>query len=302
MVYRVVLAGLLLVFLAASALGAGEPAGQLVCSQHETVLLRADGQTRKLGQGRQPALSAGARLAVWLEHGDDPARAQITMIDLATGKTSLLAKPGGYLGSPRFAPTGDAVLFTRRAETGVSELWTVPPGGQPKRLARAGGSYGDDFFEPTYTPDGHILYQDMTHLYRLAPDGTVVSRRPLTDFAQGGQGAFTSADRFTARPGSGALAFSRPVAGTPLFRKKVPDLSSALFLQDPQTGQITRITPETLTAFAPAWTPDGSALVFTGYTDQQAAAAWPFRLWLVRPGQAPVDLGPGEDPMPPAGP
>ena len=302
MVYRVVLAGLLSVFLAASALGAGEPVPPLVCSQRETVLLRADGQTRKLGQGRQPALSPGARRAVWLEHGDDPARAQITMIDLATGKTSLLAKPGGYLGSPRFAPTGDDVLFTRRAEAGVSELWTVAPGGQPKRLARAGSAYGDDFFEPTYTPDGHILYQDMTHLYRLAPDGTVVSRRPLADFAQGGQGAFTSADRFTARPGSGALAFSRPVAGTPLFRKKVPDLSSALFFQDPQTGQITRITPETLTAFAPAWTPDGSALVFTGYTDQQAGAAWPFRLWLVRPGQAPVDLGPGEDPMPPAGP
>lgn len=302
MVYRVVLAGLLFVFLAAAPLRAGEPAGPLVYGQHETVMFRADSQTRKLGQGGQPALSPGARQAVWLEHGDDPARAQITMIDLATGKTRLLAKPGGYLGSPRFAPTGDDVLFTRRTEAGVSELWIVRPGGQPKRLARAGGPYGDDFFEPTYAPDGHILYQDMTHLYRLAPDGTVVSRRPLADFAQGGQGAFTSADRFTARPGTDALAFSRPVAGTPLFRKKVPDLSSALFLQDPKNGQITRITPEGFTAFAPAWTPDGSALVFTGYTDQQAGGAWPFRLWLLRPGQAPVDLGPGEAPMPPAGP
>ncbi|HML56195.1 MAG TPA: biopolymer transporter Tol [Solidesulfovibrio magneticus] len=302
MVYRVVLAGLLFVFLAASPLGAGEPAGPLVYSRRDAVLLRADGQTRQIGQGRQPALSPGARQAVWLEHGDDPARAQITLCDLATGNTSLLAKPGGYLGCPRFAPTGDEVLFTRRTEAGMSELWTVRPGGQPKRLARAGGSYGDDFFEPSYAPDGHILYQDMTHLYRLAPDGTVVSRRPLADFAQGGQGAFTSADRFTARPGTGALAFSRPVAGTPLFRKKVPDLSSALFLKDPQTGRISQLTPEHFTAFAPAWTPDGSALVFTGYTDGQAAAVWPFRLWLIRPGEAPVDLGPGEDPMPPAGP
>ena len=225
MVYRVVLAGLLLVFLAASPLGAGEPAGPLVYSQRGAVLLRADGQTRKLGQGGQPALAPGARQAIWLEHGDDPARAQITLCDLATGKTSLLAKPGGYLGSPGFAPTGDEVLFTRRTEAGASELWTVRPGGQPKRLAQTGGPYGDDFFEPSYAPDGHILYQDMTHLYRLAPDGTVVSRRPLADFAQGGQGAFTSADRFTARPGTNALAFSRPVAGTPLFRKKVPDLS-----------------------------------------------------------------------------
>ena len=302
MVYRVVLAGLLFVFLAAAPLGAGEPVPPLIYSQRDAVLLRIDGQTRKLGQGRQPALSAGARQAVWLEHGDDPARAQITVCDLATGKTSLLAKPGGYLGSPRFAPTGDDVLFTRRTQDGASELWTVRPGGQPKRLARAGGSYGDDFFEPTYAPNGHILYQDMAHLYRLAPDGTVVSRRPLADFAQGGQGAFTSADRFVARPGSGALAFSKPVAGTALFRKKVPDLSSALFLQDPQTGRITQLTPERFTAFAPAWTPDGSALVFAGYTDQQAGAAWPFRLWLIRPGEAPVDLGPGEDPMPPAGP
>lgn len=302
MVYRVVLAGLLFVFLAAAPLGAGEPVPPLIYSQRDAVLLRIDGQTRKLGQGRQPALSPGARQAVWLEHGDDPARAQITLSDLATGKTSLLAKPGGYLGSPRFAPDGDAVLFTRRTEAGASELWTVRPGGQPKRLAQAGGPYGDDFFEPIYGPDGHILYQDMTHLYRLAPDGVVVSRRPLTDFSKERQGAFTSADRFVARPGTGALAFSRPVAGTALFRKKVPDLSSALFLHDPQTGQVSQLTPEAFTAFAPAWTPDGSALVFAGYTDKQAGAAWPFRLWLIRPGQDPVDLGPGEDPMPPAGP
>jgi dipeptidyl aminopeptidase/acylaminoacyl peptidase len=302
MVHRIVLAGWLFVFLAVSPLGAGEPVPPLIYTQRETVLLRADGRTQKLGRGGQPALSPGARQAVWLEHGDNPARAQITLYDLGAGRPSLLAKPGGYLGCPRFAPDGDAVLFTRRTEAGVSELWTVRPGGQPKRLAQAGGPFGDDFFEPTYAPDGHILYQDMAHLYRLAPDGTVVSRRPLADFAQGGQGAFTSADRFTARPGTGALAFSRPVAGTALFRKKVPDLSSALFLQDPQTGRISQLTPERFTAFAPAWTPDGSALVFAGYTDQQAGAAWPFRLWLVRPGEAPVDLGPGEDPMPPAGP
>ena len=300
---RCLVTSLLLVFVAAAPLWAQVSIPPLVYSVDDAVLLTTGGQPRMLGHGRQPALSPQARQAVWVEHGEDPAQARLVLCDITSGTVSLLAKPGGYLQSPGFSPDGASIIFVRRTATGQSALWSVRPGEKPRQLAQAGGQAGDDFFEPVFSPaDGRILYHDMRQLYQLAPDGSVSSQTPLTNFSQGRQGAFTSADRFVRQPRTGAVAFSMPVEGSPLFRKKVPDLSSALFLFDPQSRQVSRLTPGNMTAFAPAWTPDGTALVFTGYTDKQAGAARPFRLWLVRPGQPPIDLGPGEDPRPASGP
>ena len=299
----VFLTSLLLIFLTPMALWSETLPPPLVYTRGDTVLFKTEGPPREIGHGRQPALSAGARQAVWVEHGDDPARAQLTLCDIALGQAVPLAKTGGYLASPRFSPDGRGIVFLRRAEAGMSELWSVRPGEKPHRLAQAGGQAGDDFFEPVFSPaDGRIMYHDMGFLYAMSPAGQVIAKTPLTHFTQGRAGVFTSTDRFVPRPNSTALAFSMPVEGSPLFRKKVPDLSSALFLFDPQSGKVSRLTPKNITAFAPAWTPDGSALTFTGYDDKQAGSAWPFRIWMVRPDQPPVDMGPGEDPMPASGP
>lgn len=303
MARRCFLTSLFLVFVAIAPLRAEVAIPPLVYTLGDAVMLKAQGRAQTLGHGRQPALSAGARQAVWVEHGDDPARGQLTLCDIGSGQAVPLAKMGGYLASPRFSPDGRSILFLRRTEAGMSELWSVRPGEQPHRLAQAGGPAGDDFFEPLFSPtDGRILYHDMRFLHSMNPSGKDPTQTPLTHFSQDRAGVFTSTDRFAPRPNSKTTAFSMPVAGSPLFRKHVPDLSSAIFLYDPQSQSVSRLTPGTITAFAPAWTPDGEALVFTGYDDKHAGDAKPFRMWMLRPGQAPVDMGPGEDPMPASGP
>lgn len=303
MARRCFLTSLLLVFMTTAPLRAEVAIPPLVYTLGDAVMFKTGGQPRRLGHGSQPTLSPEARQAVWVEHGDDPAQARLTLCDIASGNASILAKPGGYLHSPSFSPDGGNVIFVRRTETGQSELWSVRPGEKPRKLAQAGGLAGDNFFEPVFSPaDGRIIYHDMRQLYQLAPDGSDMGKTPLTDFSHGRRGAFTSADRFVPQPKTGSIVFSMPVEGSPLFRKKVPDLSSALFLYDPQSSQVSRLTPGNITAFAPAWTPDGKALVFTGYDDKQAGADQPFRMWIVRPGQAPVNLGPGEAPRPASGP
>lgn len=300
---RCFLTSLLLVLVTTAPLRAEVAIPPLVYTLGDAVMFKTEGQPRMLGHGSQPALSPQARQAIWVEHGDDPAQARLMLCDIASGKLKVLTKPGGYVTSPRFSPDGRSILFLRRTEAGTSELWSVRPGEAPRRLAQADGQAGDDFFEPMFSPaEGCIMYHDLGFLYLMGLDGSKVSRTPLTEFSRGRKDIFTSTDRFVQRPNSTALAFSMPVEGSPLFRKKVPDKSSALFLYDPQSGKVSRLTPENITAFAPAWTPDGAALTFTGYDDKQAGTARPFRIWMVRPGQPPVAMGPGEDPMPASGP
>jgi Tol biopolymer transport system component len=258
------------------------------------------GQPRNIGQGRQPSLAPGGLRAVWVENGEDPAKACLVAYDAATGKRTLLAKPGGYLQSPRFSPDGQTVAFTRMGENGRQSLWMVHSGGKPVQLPATGDG---SLFELAWTPDGaFITAQDMSWLRFFKPDGSEARRVALKEVTGGKQDAVTSGDRFCLRPGgSGEILFSMMVPGTKLFHKKVPDLSSALFLYDPKSGKTTRLTSDNLTAFAPSWTPDGQGLVFTGYTDVQAGSAYPFRVWSMRLGDSPREVTPGEDPAPPSG-
>lgn len=275
----------------------------LVFTDRDAVLLLPAGaaKARKIGQGRSPSLDPDGKRAVWIEHGNDPATARLVLCDLATGGVTVLAKPGGYLQSPCFIEGGRAVVFVRRGPDAGQELWLVRPGTSPVRLARTGGAAGNDFFEPMWFPaDGAIGYNDMHTLYLRKPDGAPLRSLPLARLAPEHANQFTSTDRMAASPDGGRLVFSRSVPGTPLFQKKVTDSSSALFLYDTRTGKTERLTPANLTAFAPAWTPDGQAVVFTGYTDAQAGERFPFRVWVIRPGGAPAFVCRGEDAMPPA--
>lgn len=297
--FPVMLPLLLLALIPDAAAWAAGPAVPLVFTRGDTVyrLEPGAGRPRRIGTGRQPALSPDGRRAVWVEAGGDPARSRLVLRDLDGGAASVLASPGGFLGSPGFSPDGRSVAFTRAGEDGRRELWTVRPGGRAVRLARV----GDDCFEPAWSAaEGAVACHDMKRLFLIAPDGRVLRETPLAAFAGGRDDMFSSADRFAVHPFAARIVFSMGVPGTPLFRKKVPDISSALFLFDPATGKTSRLTPENLTAFAPAWTPDGEAVVFTGYTDARAGAADPFEIWMLRPGGVPERIGPGEDAKPPA--
>lgn len=263
----------------------------------DVLLAEKPGQKpKKLGTGNTPALSPGGRQAVWLEKVTD-VDTRLVLHDVDSGKTSPIAPPGGFLLSPGWSPKGDAVLYLRRV-SGRSELWTVRPAGAPVLLATAGAATGNDFFEPVWTPDGErVCYQDMSYYYEMTLDGKVASRTELSVF--GDQKMFTSSDRFVLRPNAqGTVVFTMSVPGSKLFQKKVPDMNTAIFMYDAATKAITRLTAENMTAFSPAWSPSGEELLFCGYTDVQAGAAYPFRVFSLRLGAQPVELFPGEAPMP----
>jgi len=284
----------------AMAAGLGWP---LVFERKGTVfLLPAEGgQARRLGKGWEPSLSPGGSRAVWVESSAKASTARLVLCDTAAGTLRELARPSENVLTPRFSPDGARVAYVRRF-LGGEELLAVRPGEAPVVLARS-GPQGPSFYEPMWSPDGaHVATQDMRELTFWNLDGKAARRLALGTITGAGTDMLSSAHRFALRPGKpGHIAFSMGTEGTALFRKKVPDVSSGLFLYDEGTGTTTALTPKELTAFAPAWTPDGRALVFTGYTDVQAGGEYPFRTWMLEPGGRAVDLGPGAGPMPPSG-
>lgn len=267
----------------------------------DTVMFRdgTGGKPLTIDKGIQPSLAPGGRQIVWVASKDAPNDC-LRLRDMDTGKTTTLAKPGGSLQTPRWSPKGDAVVFARY--NGQNELWVVRPGGRPVRLATASATTGNEFNEPIWSPDGtYITYHDMAHLCQLTLDGKVASRLDLASLRSGEAEVASGSDRCVFRPGDEKLLLcSMSVPGSPLFQKKIHNSSSALFLYDTSTKQVARITGETLTAFSPVWLPNGEEMLFCGYTDAQAGEKYPLKVYVMRPGDAPVELFPGTDPMPAA--
>lgn len=300
----VVLAALLACF----SLGASA-ATPLAFGKQGAIFLATDAATirtaKVVGKGRQPSLAPGGQWIVWVESGKKEGEDRILLYDARTNQTTPLANASNaFLTFPNWSPDGKRVAYVRSSTSGPRELWLVTPGGEPKRIAQQGAETGDDFFEPTWAPDGtRILYHDMSALFFMTLDGKIAQKIPLPEIYGGDAKLFSSADRFVLRPGgSGEILFSVGLPGTPLFQKKVPDISSGLFLYDPRTRKSAALTPQSLTAFAPTWSPDGATLYFTGYTDKQAGGQYPFRIFSLQPGGAAIELAPGEDPAPPSGP
>lgn len=76
---------------------------------------------------------AGDRLAVAVRDGSEYA---LLVVDLATATDSILLRDGGAIGSPRWSPTGESVLFSWRRGAN-RDIWALRPrGGDPIRLTR----------------------------------------------------------------------------------------------------------------------------------------------------------------------
>jgi Tol biopolymer transport system component len=305
---RLLLGFVLAAFLCCSSVSAFA-ATPLTFGKQGAILLATDVATLRaakvVGKGHQPSLAPGGQQVVWVESGKKEGEDRILLYDARTNQTTPLANASNaFLTFPRWSPDGKSVAYVRSSPSGPREIWLVTPGGEPRRIAQQGADTGDDFFEPTWAPDGtRILYHDMSALFFMTLDGKIVQKIPLPEIYGGDAKLFTSADRFVLRPGgSGEILFSVGLIGTPLFQKKVPDISSGLFLYDPRTRKSAALTPQSLTAFAPTWSPDGATLYFTGYTDKQAGGEYPFRVFSLQPGAAASELAPGEDPAPPSGP
>jgi Ca2+-binding RTX toxin-like protein len=100
---------------------------------------------------------------------------QVYVLDLSGGEpaTALTNAPNGSA-DPDWSPDGLQIAFTRLEDNGTwDDLWLMVADGSDQRPLVTGGA---DQTDPTWAPDGTEILYVAGGLYRVAPDGTGVTR------------------------------------------------------------------------------------------------------------------------------
>ncbi len=177
-------------------------------------------------------------------------------VSVAGGTPVPLTSPGepaGGHGAPTFSPDGRTIAFVTYVRP-RSEVWTVPAaGGKPKLLAKALFSY----FDPVFSPDGKALYFAAAApnapsgaglgLFRLRLDAPEATPEEVLNPA-------TATPRGIAVSRDGLkLAYGALVT------------ASNLFSLDVASGRASQLTSGSARSSRPAFSPDGSRLVYCSW-------------------------------------
>lgn len=190
---------------------------------------------------------------VWMTSWDGARTVQVT------------GRSGESESSPRFSPDGSRLAFVsgRGDDEGDAALWVMDrAGGEAQKLKGITGSV-DDF---AWSPD---------------------SRQILL--------ALTDPDPEAAAPKDGEKKKSpKPIVIDRFQFKRDSDgylgkLRTRLWLYDIATATARRLTTGDFDEKLPAWSPDGSRIVFSSNRGADADRGYDSNLWLIQPGDKPVE-------------
>jgi Tol biopolymer transport system component len=194
--------------------------------------------------GTRPHVSPDGRKVAYTTLADG-----IAVLDLATGRESLLATPLSV--SPKWSPDGRRILFWSD-RSGSKELWTMnADGSEATQLSKGGG-----YHEADWSPDGSRIVArrgtgDGGDLWTLSADGTGAA------LLHAGEG-MDSDPRWS--PDGRRIAF----VGT-VVRRHAAGFTSAIFVVDADGSHLVRLTHGDYEEWAPAWAPDGMRIAFFGF-------------------------------------
>ena len=189
-----------------------------------------------------------------------------------TGAHELLRDGVGRQGILAWSPDGTHLLYTDESRVFVTDL----TGGQPQ-VVDTGCAATQDFRPNTCHSDSDVTFSQ---------DGRkVVFLRFLTDDAGLDASAIVTMDLLTGRiavlnatsPDGGANPAWAPDGRRIVFGRygekdsggPVPPTNDALFVIDVDGGNLHQLTPATLAALSPEWSPDGDRIVFVSEDNQR---------------------------------
>ncbi|MBX2799656.1 MAG: hypothetical protein KTR31_18405 [Myxococcales bacterium] len=221
-------------------------------------------------------------------------------VDLASGRTAQLTRGTFWNDKPKWSPDGRSIVFTSNRAGMGQEIFCVDADGQNTRQLTSLGRWADS---PAFSPDGsRIAYVSNqsgdNDIWLMNADGsnaTQVTDHPASDtharFTPDGNGLLFSSDRGddsdiwhidlssghktqlnedrgwdispTPSPDGTLIAFCSDRQQTPNPEDTREDRDKDIWLMAADGSMAVRLTANQGADFAPAWSPDGNAILYT---------------------------------------
>jgi len=201
------------------------------------------GERAEIGEGHEVDWSPDGRQLVFV--GSDSE--SLHVLDLATGKTTLLAHVGDFVRSTAWSPDGETIVFMRGGSVAGGSIWVIDADGSSLRQLTE-YEFGSCLGAPSWSPDGSRIAFSMSpdctaeelrsDIYVMRNDGSNFTR--LTD----GMGNYWNP---VWSPRKDRIAFNHSRGS-----------ESWIYVIDGDGSQQTRLG----TGRPYAWSPDGSRIYF----------------------------------------
>jgi len=227
---------------------------------------------RNLTNGIFPAISPDGKSIVFtsVQSTDGQYVRRLSTIEIASGVSQLFdAIPSDNSYYATWSPDGQWIAFTLRAD-GLWHLAIIKSDGTEFRFVKKGEQDKVTLYSPCWARDGKSLFcHDMTNIYRLALDGSVLAQWRIEQIAP--SGGMSGDGRIDVSPDGQRLLLSMDM-DEEYDRKNWDGPVPALWSYDLSTGASVRLTSKNLFAWDGCWLDDTNILfVSQGPQDKQAA-------------------------------
>jgi len=230
---------------------------------------------KKIADGIFPAISPdGTQVAFnTVEKTSDTTYIrQIAVTDVATGKTTVFKDvPSDNSYYPTWSPDGKRILFTLR-QNEVWDLGLINSDGTDFRVLKKGAQNEVTRYSPIWARDGQSVFcQDMTNIYRLGLDGSVLAQWKIQKIIP--RGDMSGDCRIDVSPDGKHLLLGIEM-GEEANRKDRDGPVPALWSFDLDLQHAVRITPKKLFGWDGVWIDNDNVLFLSQPPGEKEASIY----------------------------
>ncbi len=230
---------------------------------------------KKIADGIFPAISPdGTQVAFnTVEKTSDTTYIrQIAVTDVATGKTTVFKDvPSDNSYYPTWSPNGKRILFTLR-QNEVWDLGLINSDGTDFRVLKKGAQNEVTRYSPIWARDGQSVFcQDMTNIYRLGLDGSVLAQWKIQKIIP--RGDMSGDCRIDVSPDGKHLLLGIEM-GEEANRKDWDGPVPALWSFDLDLQHAVRITPKKLFGWDGVWIDNTNVLFLSQQSGEKEASIY----------------------------
>jgi TolB protein len=229
---------------------------------------------RKLGDGIFPAISPDARSVVFtsVEQTGGTYIRRLCIIDIASGGQRVLsAIPSDNVYYGAWSPEGNWIAFTMRTD-GLWHLGLIKADGTDFKFIKKGEQDKVTLYSPCWARDGQSIFcQDITNIYRLGLDGSVLAQWNISKIVP--NGAMSGDSRIDVSPDGRHLLLSLEMDEA-YDRKDWDGPVPALWSFELSTETAVRLTARNLFAWDGCWLDNANILFLSQRAGEKEAAIY----------------------------